>query len=117
MSKYHNRRCGGSDSVKERRRYNELLLLEKAGVISDLKYQVEFVLIPKQPFKTPHCIVNTKGRRVLHSGERKLTYKADFTYTENGEYIVEDAKGIATKEYIMKRKLMLFIHGIEIRET
>lgn len=108
MNKYKNRKVtiyGETfDSRKEAHRYGELLLLQKAGVISDLKRQVKFELIPSQR-------VNGKV------AERACTYVADFVYTENGKKVVEDTKGFRTKDYIIKRKLMLYIHGIQIREV
>ena len=91
------------DSRKEAKRYAELKLLLRAGQITDLELQKEFVLIPK-------LTVNGKT-------ERAVKYKADFVYKENGELVVEDAKGMRTKEYIIKRKLMLFIHNIVIKEV
>lgn len=91
------------DSRKERDRYNILLMREKAGEITDLQYQVVFELIPNQR--------TSKG--VL----RKCSYVADFVYLENGQRIVEDTKGKKTREYQIKKKLMFFIHGIEIKET
>lgn len=91
-------------SLKEARRYQELLLLEKAGAIQDLKLQEKFVLIPSQRGKDGKVI------------ERECSYIADFCYKENGEYIVEDTKGFRTKDYIIKRKLMLKIYGIRIKE-
>ena len=106
-SKYKNRKLtidgGVFDSLKEYRRYRELALLQKAGQISDLKRQVKYELIPTQRI----------GGRVI---ERACAYIADFVYTENGETVVEDTKGFRTKEYIVKRKLMLYVHGIRIRE-
>ena len=48
--------------------------------------------------------------------ERACSYIADFVYMERGEKVVEDVKGVKTKDYIIKRKLMLFIHGIKVRE-
>ena len=102
------------DSLKEYRRFCELSLLEKAGAITDLKRQVEFVLIPAQ--REP----DTKGvRGGIIKGkviEHKCSYVADFVYTENGKTIVEDTKGFRTKDYILKRKMMLYFHGIRIRE-
>ena len=92
------------DSRKEAKRYQELLLLEKAGAITDLQMQVKYVLIPSQ---------RINGRVV----ERECAYKADFVYLENGETIVEDTKGFRTKDYIIKRKLMLHVHGIKIKEV
>lgn len=91
-------------SAKEAKRYQELLLLEKAGAIQELKLQEKFELIPSQR--------GDNGKVI----ERACSYVADFCYKENGEYIVEDTKGFRTKEYIIKRKLMLKIHGIRIRE-
>jgi hypothetical protein len=94
------------DSEKEGRRYWELKQLQKAGYISDLQLQVPFVLIPSQ----------SKDGKVI---ERKMSYKADFVYKDkNGKQIVEDVKSEATKTdvYRCKKKLMLYIHGIEIQE-
>lgn len=92
------------DSAKEARRYGELVLLQRAKVISDLQRQVKFELIPAQ---------KVNGKMV----ERACTYVADFVYVENGEKVVEDTKGFRTKDYIIKRKLMLHVHGIRIREV
>lgn len=102
------------DSKKEAVRYRELLLLEKAMAISDLQRQVKFVLIPAQRE------VDTVGPRGgIKKGkllEKECAYVADFVYWENGRMVVEDTKGFKTKEYIIKRKLMLHVHGIQIRE-
>ena len=93
------------DSKKEARRYQELKLFEKAGVISDLQRQVKFVLIPVQ---------RINGKVV----ERECSYVADFVYLdEAGKKVVEDTKGVKTKDYIIKRKLMLYVHGIRIKEV
>ena len=107
MTKYRNKKVEVDgmtfDSKKEARRYKELLLLEKAGAIQDLQTQVKYVLIPSQ---------RIEGKVV----ERECAYKADFVYIENGETVVEDTKGFKTKDYIIKRKLMLKEYGIRIRE-
>lgn len=92
------------DSKKERDRFRELSLLEKAGKITDLKRQVKFGLLPSQ------CI----GGKVV---ERPVSYIADFVYKQDGQKIVEDAKGMKTRDYIIKRKLMLWIHGVQIKEV
>lgn len=92
------------DSRKEARRYSELKLLERAGQITDLKTQQKFELLPSQK-------INGKV------AERPLNYIADFVYKENGKTVVEDTKGFKTKEYIIKRKLMLYIHNIRIKEV
>ena len=49
--------------------------------------------------------------------ERECAYIADFVYTENGKIVVEDTKGLRTKDYIIKRKLMLYVHNIRVREV
>ena len=106
------------DSRKEYRRYNELVLLQRAGKISNLETQKEFVLIPAQYENfTRHGKRGQQlkdGRRCI---EKACVYKADFVYKENGETVVEDTKGFKTKDYIIKRKLMLFVHGIKIKEV
>lgn len=100
-SKYHAEKSGGYASRKEHNRANQLKLMQRAGLISDLREQVSYELIPAQ------------------DGERACRYIADFVYTDNetGQTIVEDTKGFRTPEYRIKRKLMLFIHGIRIKET
>ncbi len=109
MAKYRNKKTvidGMTfDSKKEARRYSELLLLERTGAIHNLKTQVKYVLIPSQRDPVTGKVI-----------ERECAYKADFVYTENGETVVEDTKGFRTKDYIIKRKLMLQVHGIRIRE-
>ena len=106
------------DSRKEARRYQELLLLQRAGVIQDLKMQVKYILIPAQYETFERYGKNGQrlkdGQRVL---EKECSYLADFVYTENGKEIVEDKKGVKTKDYIIKRKLMLWIHGIRVKEV
>lgn len=92
-------------SLKEANRHCELMVLEKAGAISDLREQVPFELIPKQ--------YDDNGKVC----ECACKYIADFVYTENGKTVVEDAKGLKTEVYKIKRKLMLFRYGIRIREV
>lgn len=105
------------DSKKEAKRWTELKLLESAGVISDLRRQVRFELIPSQ--REPDMIGSRGGIIKGKLLERKVEYIADFVYcdTETGETVVEDTKGIQTKDYKIKRKLMLWVHGIRIREV
>ena len=87
------------DSRKEASRYRQLKLMEKAKAIQDLQLQVKFPLIPKSKYG------------------REVKYIADFVYDENGKTVVEDVKSVATQtdKFIIKRKLMLYIHGIKIR--
>ena len=88
------------DSHKEGLRWRELQLLERAGEINSLERQVSYELIPKQ------------------KGERSVSYIADFRYKDrDGEVVVEDAKGVRTQVFIIKKKLMLWVHGIRIREV
>ncbi len=121
MNKYYNRKVKTvdgfiHDSKREARRWNELWLLQRAGHIKDLKRQVKFVLIPAQHEQ------GTIGKRgAIKKGkliERECSYVADFVYTDakTEEMFVEDTKGMRTKDYIIKRKLMLYIHKIQIRE-
>ena len=104
MTKYNNTkiRVDGRlfDSKTEAARWQELQLLERAGEITELERQVEYELIPKQ------------------KGERAVKYIADFRYIDHdGKTVVEDTKGVKTPVYILKRKLMLRVHGIKIREV
>lgn len=92
-----------------------MLLLEKAGAITDLKRQVEFVLIPAQ--REPDTFGKRGGIIKGKTIEQKCSYVADFVYTENGKQVVEDTKGFKTKDYILKRKMMLYFHGIRIKEV
>jgi len=108
-SKYHSRKTviNGHivDSRREARRYQELLLLQKCGEISNLTRQVRFQLLPSQK--------GSDGKTI----ERPVSYVADFVYMHNGKKVVEDVKGFRTPDYILKRKMMLFFHGIRILET
>lgn len=98
--KYRNEETDGYPSNKEAHRARDLKMMERQCLISNLLEQVSFELIPKQ------------------NGERAVHYIADFTYNNiNGEYVVEDCKGMRTPAYVIKRKLMLYVHGIRIKET
>ena len=106
------------DSRKEARRYQELLLLQRAGVIQNLRLQEKFVLIPSQ--YEVYERYGAKGQELKPGQrlvERECIYIADFVYEENGKTVVEDTKGFKTKDYIIKRKLMLYTHGIRIKEV
>ena len=107
-NKYNNN--GKGSSIKERKRGAELELMQRAGIISGLQKQVPYELIPAN-----YEVVNGKRKCI----ERACTYKADFVYydVENKQLVVEDSKGFRTKDYIIKRKLMLHVHGIKIKET
>lgn len=107
-SKYGNRKTNGYASKREAKRAEELKRLQTAGFIRNLREQVSFELVPKQ------------------EGERACKYVADFCYDEPNARsdgglhwlpVVEDAKGYRDPVYRIKRKLMLKVHGIRIREV
>lgn len=103
------------DSKKEFERYLELKQLEKENKIHDLERQVKFELIPAQ--YEPPTYTKTGKEKKGKIIERGVKYIADFAYIdENGEIIAEDVKGFRTKEYIIKRKLMLYLLKIKIKE-
>lgn len=114
MAKYGNKKTVRNgitfDSQKEAARYDALMLLQAAGEIKDLRLQPEFTL--QEAFTTPD------GERV-----RAVRYRADFSYRRRvkegvdtrWERVVEDVKGFRTKDYELKRKLMLGL-GIKVTE-
>ncbi len=103
VSKYRNKRVEYDghkfDSMREMKRYQELRLMEKAGLIRDLKLQ------PKYPI-----VVNSV---------KVCNYVGDFEYYESGRMIptTEDVKGAKTRVYRLKFKLFRACYGREIRET
>ena len=108
-AKYRNEKCswGGKDfpSRRERDRYIQLYYDQQDGVIRELRTQVKFALIPAQ---------RIDGKLV----EREVSYIADFVYRDrNGNLVVEDSKGFRTREYVIKRKMMLEKYGIKIVEV
>lgn len=120
MSKYHSSKMYSRgfvfDSKKEARRYAELELLERAGEISCLQRQVRFVLIPAQ--REQDVVGKRGGVKKGKLIERECCYIADFVYKDkDGYYVVEDTKGFRTPDYVIKRKLMLWVHGIRIKEV
>lgn len=124
------------DSRKEYMRWCELSLLERAGKITNLQRQVKFVLIPAQT-ETVERYSKKTGKRLkdkIVTIEKECSYIADFVYdvpistnyindeghlvfADGFETVVEDTKGFKTKDYIIKRKLMLYVHGIKIKEV
>lgn len=100
MSKYHNRKIEADgyvfDSLAEHRRYCQLRLLLGNGDISQLEVH------PRYPL-----VVN---------GHKIGTYIADFRYCDRGQRVTEDVKGVRTAAYVLKKKLMAAIHGIDITE-
>lgn len=108
------------DSQKEVLRYKELSLLRSEGIISNLQRQVKYILIPTQ--REPAVLGPRGGVKPGKLIENECSYLADFVYTvnETGETVVEDVKGYkkgeAYKVFTIKRKLMLFVYGIQIKE-
>ena len=130
--KYNNTKIstpfGEFDSFKEYERFLVLRALASAGEIKELKRQVEYSLIPTQREKGKGTY--TKGPRKGQQREGKVlehdvTYIADFVYTDarTGEVVVEDVKGYRDsssagyKVFVLKRKLMLWLHGIRVKEV
>ena len=93
------------DSKKEAKRASELESLERLGLIGKLERQKKFILQPSFKF--------------LGKNIREISYVADFVYCENGRWVVEDVKSPITRKnhvYAIKKKMMMYIHGIEIKE-
>lgn len=112
MNKYYAKRVQVGkevfDSKKEARRWQELCILERAGKIHGLKRQVGYLLIQAQ--------YDEAGKKLEHAA----SYRADFVYWQDGELVVEDVKGYrkgpAYQLFTLKRKLMLSVYGIRVRE-
>lgn len=110
-SKYHSKKIKWNgetfDSKREFNRYQELQLLQRAGKITNLERQVRIPILPSQK--------DERGKVI----ERAVTYIADFVYfdIEQNKTIVEDAKGVRTPEYILKRKMALYLKQIRIQEV
>ena len=90
------------DSRREMERYYELKLLQQGRAISGLKLQPRFELIPKQDRAKR---IGERGLVYWQEGEPAVHYTADFEYYENGLHIVEDVKGVRTRDYVLRRKL------------
>ena len=109
------------DSKREAKRYHELKILEKAGIIKNLQMQVKYILIPE--YREPDIVGSRGGIKKGKIIERECSYIADFVYQENGKIVVEDVKGYRDPssagyaKFVIKRKLMLHVHGIRIIEV
>lgn len=108
MSKYHSKKTEVDgilfDSKAEARRYVDLKMMERCGIIQDLRLQVPFVVVKGDRW--------SNGRK-----HRDTIYKADFVYMDQGKIVVEDVKGFRTEGYRIKRELMKEKYDIEIREV
>lgn len=118
--KYGNKKVvnsfGEFDSALEYKRFLILKDEEGRGVIRNLRRQVPYLLIPNQ-YATEIVHLKTKDKVVEKLAERKVEYVADFVYEKDGKDVVEDTKGLRLADYILKRKMMLYFHGIAIREV
>ena len=122
-SKYGNRKVTiegiNFDSEREAKRYLILKDYQNKGDISDLKLQVVYELIPAiKELKT--VVLKTKTIQKEVTIQQAITYRCDFTYIKDEKLIVEDVK-ISPKmlppEYKLKKKLLRYVHGIDIREV
>lgn len=105
-NKYHNNKIEYDgilfDSKKEMSYWIKFKLMEKSGKISDLKRQVKFILQPSYEFN---------GKTI-----RQISYIADFTYIQDKQMHIIDAKGVKTEVYKLKKKMFEYKYGIEIEE-
>ncbi len=117
--KYNNQRVEYDgrvfDSLKEYRRYRDLKLMQRSGLISDLHLQVPFELVPAV-YDEVEVQLKTKVKMEKKCVQRSIRYIADFVYMKDGKMIVEDTKGFRTKEYELKKKMMRALLGVEIKE-
>lgn len=107
------------DSKKEFARWLVLKGAENNGVISDLKRQVKYELVPgiKERY-IEH--LKTKDKIKERVVQMPIAYKCDFQYVKDGKIVVEDVKPspfMITKDYILKEKLMFFVYGIRIKKV
>lgn len=92
------------DSKREAARYVELLAMQERGEITDLRLQPSFEIVPA---------IVLDGKK-----QRALVYRADFAYEDHlGNQVYEDVKGHRTREYILKRRIVKHLYGVEIREV
>lgn len=109
-TKYHSTQAERAgvrfDSQKEARRYDELMTMLRAGIITDLRLQPQFTL------QESYC--TERGERI-----RAIRYTADFSYKFGGKLVVEDVKSgpTRTKEYLRNKKFMRSKYGIDIQEV
>ena len=120
-SKYGNKKAKHDgmvfDSRKERNRYIILSALQRAGEISDLRMQVTYELLPAI-YEMEEKQLKTKVKMVQRCAQRAVHYIADFVYKDKeGNEVVEDTKGMRTKEYLLKKKMMRALLGIQIKEV
>jgi hypothetical protein len=86
-------------SKKEARHYKTLKAMQQAGIIRDLETQPKF--------------------KLEVNGVHICNYFSDFRYWDNelDREVIVDVKGVRTKIYKLKKRLMKAIHGIEVEEV
>lgn len=107
------------DSKKEYQRYLVLKDAEKKGAINNLRRQVKFELLPPVTEEFVEHL-KTKDKVKQKVIQRCVSFIADFTYQKGDELIVEDvkiSKSLLPKEYILKKKMMLALLGIKVKES
>lgn len=117
MNKYRNKKTEGYDSGIEYKRSLVLKQMEQYGIISELRQQVRYELIPAM-YETKVIQLKTKTKEVERCLQRCIDYVADFTYMRDGELVVEDVKGcqsIITADFKIKCKMMFYFHKIKVR--
>ena len=107
---------GTFDSKGEWERWLFLKEALKNSQISDLRRQVKYTLIPTQ-YRTEIVHLKTKDKEVQRVAEREITYTADFVYEKDGKTVVEDFKGFPNDRWPLKKAMMLYFHGVAIREV
>ena len=107
---------GVFDSKGEWQRWLILKDAEKRGEICALRRQVKYTLIPTQ-YRTEIVQLKTKTKEVQRVAEREITYTADFVYEKDGKVVVEDYKGFPNDRWPLKKSMMLYFHGIAVREV
>ena len=105
------------DSEKEMYRYIRLKSMQEEGLISDLRMQVPYEIIPAV-YEEETVQLKTKVKTVTKCVQRAAYYLADFVYKDkDGNEIILDTKGFRTKEYLLKKKMMRAFLGITIKEV
>lgn len=119
--KYHNKKVTFDgiefDSKKEMYRYIRLKSMQEEGLISDLRMQVPYEIIPAV-YEEEKVQLKTKVKTVTKCVQKAAYYLADFVYKDKeGNVVVEDAKGMRTEKYLLKKKMMRAFLGITIKEV
>ena len=119
-TKFNNKKIenadGVFDSIGEYERWLVLKDAQRRGEIFNLRRQVKYVLLPTQ-YRTEVVHLKTKDKVVKRVAEREVTYTADFVYDKLLDVVVEDYKGYPNDRWPLKKAMMLYFHGIAIREV